>query len=247
MAHAEIVDALGDVLVRFGSLYEWASETPQPRALRGRAPVYVATLPASDWIVAVRHAWHGGLLAPLTRDLWVAPSRAPGELAKSVSLQKANIPSAPVVGYALTPAAPGVVRVDVVSRFLDNTYDLGAVLSGLAPKLEVGASLEAARRLLVLLATHQLVHPDLNVKNVLVRQQGGSTTALVIDVDIMQWRRDWTVERVMRANTARVIRSVEKWRRQFAIPLDADQVSNYRRLLLESTPLPTPVALEDWP
>ena len=62
-AVALVREDLVSLVSRCGSLYDWASAQPQARALRGRAPVYVATLPLSGVRVVVRHAWHGGARA----------------------------------------------------------------------------------------------------------------------------------------------------------------------------------------
>src|SRR6187397_349615 len=74
-AHAALLDELASLVETHGTLYDWAAQQPQPRALKGRAPVYVASLPSQRETVVVRHAWHGGLLAPVTGDRFWRPSR----------------------------------------------------------------------------------------------------------------------------------------------------------------------------
>ncbi|MDQ8163891.1 MAG: hypothetical protein P3C10_15040, partial [Gemmatimonadota bacterium] len=95
-----VLDDLEAILRHCDTLYDWAAGQPQPRAMRGRAPVYVATLPSSAIPVVVRHAWHGGLLAPLTADRFRRPTRAPEELAQSAALRAAGIPTTEVLGFA---------------------------------------------------------------------------------------------------------------------------------------------------
>src|SRR5512132_1118280 len=63
-----------------GTLHEWAARQPGARALVGRDTVYAVELPATTadggpgTRVVVRHARHGGLLAPLTGDRFLAPT-----------------------------------------------------------------------------------------------------------------------------------------------------------------------------
>jgi hypothetical protein len=236
VCHVDIVAGAMDAIHEAGSLYAWAGDRPQPRALRGRAPVYVATLPGTRHTIAVRHAWHGGLLAPITGDRWLRPGRAAIELRKSIALNKAGIATAPVLGYALYPTAGVFVRVDVISRFVENSWDLGAVLSDLAPGTSREDALAATRRLLVQLAAHRLLHPDLNVKNILLRHRAASVDALVIDVDVMQLDIRRTPEQVMRGNAERLLRSMRKWSRQSGTHLDEGLLLSLRRELIESTP-----------
>ncbi len=236
-ARPELIDALQALLRAHGTLYDWAAEVPQPRALRGRAPVFVATIPDRDDIVVVRHAWHGGLLAPLTGDLFRMPTRAPTELLHSWTLRALGIPTSEVLGYARYEALPGLRRVDVVTRFIPNAFDLGMVAAGLAPHIEPDAALAATRDLLVKLAAHGVLHPDLNVKNVLVRTRNrGGLEALVIDVDIVRWNPKRPPIETMRANTARLLRSMRKWRANFGCDVADACLAAFEREALAATP-----------
>jgi 3-deoxy-D-manno-octulosonic acid kinase len=204
------------VVEEYGSLYDWASSQPQARALRGRAPVYVATLPESGIQVVVRHAWHGGLLAPITGDRFRRPSRAPLEMTQSMALRAAGVPTTQVLGFVRYDAGPGLVRVDVVTLYVPDTADLGMVLAGLAPDMECDQALQATRELLITLARHGVVHPDLNVKNVLLRPgQQAPLDALMIDVDVVQWHPHRAPHETMDRNVARLTRSMAKWRTHF--------------------------------
>lgn len=82
---------LAEILRTHDTAYEWAASLPQPHAMRGRAPVYVATLPVAGIVVVVRHSWHGGLLAPITGDRFRLPTRAPCELELARQLANAGI------------------------------------------------------------------------------------------------------------------------------------------------------------
>ncbi|MCA0377324.1 MAG: hypothetical protein LCH84_16900 [Gemmatimonadetes bacterium] len=218
-AAAPLVDELARLVREHGTLYAWASAAPQPQALRGRAPVYVATLPTDGRRVVVRHAWHGGLLAPLTGDRFRFPSRAPIEHANAAALRAAGIATTDVLGFARYAAGPGLVRVDVVSAYLPDTADLGMVLACLAPAPTPAAALEATHVLLDTLAAAGVVHPDLNVKNILLRARGNAAEALVIDVDVVDIDVRRAPVETMQRNVARLTRSMRKWRTRFGCAL----------------------------
>src|SRR4029077_19728247 len=80
-AFAAAVDA---ILAAGTTLHAWAATTRQARPLRGRDTAYATVL--ADIPVVVRHSRHGGLLAPITQDLFLAPTRAPHELDVSLRL-----------------------------------------------------------------------------------------------------------------------------------------------------------------
>jgi len=249
VAHTRVVDALATVIQEHGTLYEWAAERPQPRALRGRAPVFVATLPTVDETIVVRHAWHGGLLAPLSRDLFRMPTRAPLEFAQSQRLRDANIPTTEVLGFARYKAEFGFRRVDVVSRFIPDAYDLGMIAAGLAPQIDRDAALSATIELLVKLAAIGVVHPDLNVKNVLVRHtRRDALEAMMIDVDVVRWDPHRQPIDVMRRNVTRLLRSMRKWRTHFGCDVaDARMLAFEREALAAASSRPAGNAIASVP
>jgi len=210
-----VLDDLAEIVREYDTVYDWAAEQPQPRALRGRAPVYVATLPSCGIPAVVRHGWHGGILAPVTADLFRRPTRAPVEMEQSTALRAVGIPTTEVLGFARYPAAFGLCHVDVVTRYVADAADLGMVLAGLAPFVDDETALACTLRLLVQLAHHGVIHPDLNVKNVLLRPTTDGIEALIIDVDVVRWNAARSRSDTMRANVARLTRSIRKWRTHF--------------------------------
>lgn len=236
-APAALLDALSSIVATHRTLYEWAAGQPQPRALRGRAPVYVAELPEGTESVVVRHAWHGGLLAPITGDRFLRPSRAPLELAMSERLLRAHIPTTVVLGYARYDLWMGLCRVDVISRFIPNAFDLGMIAAGLVPEIRREEALDATHRLLVRLAGAGVVHPDLNVKNVLlVREKNAALTAMIIDVDVVRWSPESAPKEVMEANVARLARSIRKWRTHFGCDVTDEMIESFSRNARAATP-----------
>lgn len=184
-AFAPAVDA---ILATGTTLHAWAEASPGARALRGRGTSYAVALDGAP--VVVRHSRHGGLLAPLTRDFFLGPTRAPHELDVSIRLRHAGVPTPEVVAYATYEVAPGVRRADVVTR----------EVAGLA--LE---SIDAAESLLDAMTQAGAVHPDLNARNVLV----AGKTVYVLDVDRVYFLPP-DDPRVIARNRARLARSARK-------------------------------------
>jgi 3-deoxy-D-manno-octulosonic acid kinase len=182
-----------------GTLYAAAAATPGRREYTGRAPAYGIAL--GDTRVVVRHSRHGGLLAPLTGDLFLPPTRAAREREVATRLAEAGVPTPEVLAYAIYRAGPLVRRADVVTREIEGARDLAAHPATLDAKAAVQALLRALER-----AT--AVHPDLNAKNILLADREGVLTAYVIDVDRVVFRS--SARGVDQANRSRLRRSIAK-------------------------------------
>lgn len=211
------------------TLHDWASLIANANLYSGRAPAYGVALPSSGTRVVVRHARHGGLLAPLTGDLFAGAGRAPHELAMSTRLAAAHVPTPVFVGYAVYPVALGMSRIDVLVEEVANARDLANVVrdGGITPAL-----IDATAQLLAALARAGARHEDLNLKNILISRahDGGARppTAWVIDVDRVSFGHPRV--RAMEANLARLARSARKWRRGRELPFgDEDIVALARR------------------
>lgn len=244
-APVAIANTLVEIVQEFGTLYDWAAGQPQPRALRGRAPVYVAALPNVKETVVVRHAWHGGLLAPITSDRFVRPTRAPLEQHMSARLRDAGIPTTVVLGYARYDIFSELCRVDVVSRFIPDAFDLGMIAAGLVPDVARDEALRATSALLVRLAAHGVIHPDLNVKNVLLVREGVALKALMIDVDVVRWDPSRSPQETMQANVARLTRSMRKWRTHFGCDVTDTMLEHFARDAMASVPPRAPSVIHD--
>ena len=126
---------------------------------------------------------------------------------------------------------------DVVTRFLPDAFDLGMVAAGLIPEATCDEALDATRTLLVRLAACGVIHPDLNVKNVLLtRDPRRSLRALVIDVDVIRLDRARAPQATMMANIARLSRSMRKWRTHFGCNVTEAMLSAFAREAMASTP-----------
>jgi lipopolysaccharide kinase (Kdo/WaaP) family protein len=206
------------------SLYDYAASHPGRRELRGRGIAYAVPLPDDETRVVVRHSRHGGLLAPVTGDRFLPPTRAPHELRTALRLAEAQVPTPEVIAYATYPAGAMFRRSDVATREVVGGTDLGDVLAS-ADRVARSAALGATAELLRALERAGARHPDLNVTNVLiVAADGLPARALVLDVDrvVFGERGD---ARIGAANVRRLLRSARKLRSNGRITVSDDELS----------------------
>lgn len=201
---SDLADATRGILGS-GTLYEYAAQHADRREFAGRGATY--SVPLGDARAVVRHARHGGALARLTGDLFLAPTRAPYELSVALQLRSAGVRTPEVLAYATYRAAPLLRRADVVTREVADAVDLATLLAG----ARGSEAWVAATALVHDLARVGAYHADLTVKNVLLTPAaGGGLEALVLDVDRVVWRRPGDPA-VARANIRRLDRSARKW------------------------------------
>lgn len=200
-----------EAMLADGSLFEWAARDLAARPMTGRGVAYAVELPASRTRAVVRHNRHGGLFAPLTRDLFLPPTRAPRELAISLRLTAAGVRTPAVLMYAVQRAGLAFRRSDLVTREIEGGRDLSAyMMPDIAPALRDEAW-RASRELVRALDAAGARHHDLNVKNILVAHGASGMEAWVLDVDrVVFGRPDSPIVRL--GNEARLLRSARKWR-----------------------------------
>lgn len=199
-----IADATRDIL-RHGTLYGYAAAHPERRAFAGRGPAYA--VPIAGMRTVLRHSRHGGLLAPLTRDVFLAPTRAPYELSVSRQLRAAGVPTPEVLGYAVYEAGPLLRRADVVTREIPGGRTLVALLREGVDAATRHGLFEATSTLALALATAGAFHADLNLANVLIAPApDGSLEAFALDVDRVIFRAR-ARSHLLRSNFRRLSRS----------------------------------------
>jgi len=192
-----------------GSLYGYAKSHARARPLAGRGVAYAVPLPGGVEQVVIRHNRHGGMLAPLTGDLFRPPTLAPLELRVSERLRRAGVPTPLMLGYAVYAAPAGFRRADVMTREVPRSRDLSVALMSNERAIREEA-LAATAHLVAAMSAAKARHHDLNVKNVLLHDApDGSVEALVLDVDRVAFVSDADAAR--EANLARLLRSARKW------------------------------------
>jgi 3-deoxy-D-manno-octulosonic acid kinase len=205
-----------------GTLHEWAAQQPAREEMRGRAVIYSVSLPTIPVTpVVVRRNRHGGLLGAFTGEYFLAPTRAPLELATSLRLAAAGIPTPEVIGYAVYPTAGMFARSDVVTRRLPVGDDLPAVWKK-ASSAERDEILAAVSRLLSALAHAGAWHADLNLKNIYVAGAGADVTAYLLDVDRVTFPAGGDVAF---RNFTRLARSARKWRERWGLDFDEEALT----------------------
>ena len=218
------------LLLAEGSLYEAAARDLAARPLSGRGVAYAITLPVSQLRVVVRHNRHGGLLAPLTRDLFLPPTRAPLELAIARRLREIGVPTPEVLMYGTAPAPFPFQRADVVTREIGDSRDLTAYMATEAPADERAAAWDAARALVRTMNEAGVRHHDLNVKNVLLARSDDGLTAYLLDVDRVELGAPRSAD-IARGNVARLLRSARKWRDERGARLDDLEIAALESLV----------------
>ena len=198
-------------LLADGNLYEAAARDLGARTLQGRGTAYAIVLPVSGMRVVVRRNRHGGLLAPLTRDLFLPPTRAPHELGIALRLAAAGVRTPAVVMYGVDRAYVAFRRADVVTAEIVDGGDLATYLQPDITTVQRIAAWAAAIALVRALDAAGARHHDLNVKNILLVPRDGALEAWVLDVDRVEFGSPHAVT-IRRGNAGRLLRSARKWR-----------------------------------
>lgn len=184
IARADAIGFARKALATSGTLYDFAAVQPDAEAIEGRGRIYIIPGPTSRrWVV--RHLSHGGLLAPITGDrfLNVGHPRPFNELSLSVKLSELGIATPAVVAAVLYPAGMSY-RGDVAREEIDNALDLADCLfkSGTAGPGR-SAAIAAAGGLIGSLHAAGVIHPDLNIRNVLIQHGGDRPIAYILDTE----------------------------------------------------------------
>jgi tRNA A-37 threonylcarbamoyl transferase component Bud32 len=227
---------------------------PDPEAARallrdasgptGRAETAVVDLPGGKLRMHVRRLRHGGWLGGLTRGALLGPRRPEAEIEVNRRLVErgAAVPR-PVLSASWRRFGPiwnGLVATEHVEDAIDGVAFFESAPDPARVRQATDAVARAVRRF------HDAGgrHPDLHVKNLLLRQRGERRSALVIDLDRAQAGEPPDPARRMR-ELMRLYRSLVK--RGYAESLGARGcarfVSSYtagdrtlRRALLHSLP-----------
>ncbi|MFT7487029.1 MAG: tRNA A-37 threonylcarbamoyl transferase component Bud32 [Candidatus Paceibacteria bacterium] len=182
--------------------------------LSGRRPLF--ELEAEGERFVVRRFSHGGLMRWVTGERYLNPERPFRELILSDTLRRAGIATPQVVAARARPASGGGWYLDLVSRRIDGTTDLGFLLGqARLGKLQVGpkrALLRALGALVRQMHRHGFLHADLTPTNVLVNSgvvDGEEPELWVIDLDQSEVKKKPSRMEVSR-NLRRLFRYVSR-------------------------------------
>jgi 3-deoxy-D-manno-octulosonic acid kinase len=201
-----------DALHERDTLYAFAALRPDAIALQGRGSAYRIASPHGDLVV--RRYRRGGAVASMLGDryLRVGEARPLRELRVSAAARERGVRT-PEVRAAVLHQDSWFVRGDLATEYIDRTEDLAQLGFGqsIANQGEMAAAWTAAGRLVRELASAGLSHPDLNLKNILIRYTANGPQAWVIDLDRCRMGRADAG-----AMWRRLLRSLGKWERTTA-------------------------------
>jgi tRNA A-37 threonylcarbamoyl transferase component Bud32 len=185
VALPSVLAFVAEVVRTHGTLYDWAAAHHDARPMTGRGAAYAVTTPDGPWVV--RHYRRGGMIAHLTADRYMK-SGAPRPIAElhASSVARARRVRTPQVVAALVyTAGPLLYRGDIATRLVRDANDLAdAVLSDTGQDDDARrAAWRAAGELLRDAFDAGVVHPDLNMRNILVQRTPDGAVAHLIDLD----------------------------------------------------------------
>ena len=223
-ARHDVVAAVRVALASAPTLYDWAREQPGREVFHGRGEAFgVALGPVR---AVVRHARRGGVMRLVSEDRFYGRQvRFLREIRIARKLHAAGIPT-PAVLAGVAYRRGFTHTADVATERLDGR-DLAALMFGDAPPAGARRAdiLAAVGRLVRKLHLAGFVHPDLQLRNVLVLEAAGSgerdAGVALLDVDTCLERspRDGVAHR---RNLRRFLRSWDKWNAQHGARLTPD-------------------------
>ena len=175
-----------DAVQAEGSLHAFAAKTEGAGRLSGRGAAYAIDVDGRRWVV--RHYHRGGAVAALLYDRYLrgGTPRPIAELIVSEAARARGIATPRVTAATIHVSGSSMFyRCDIATTFLPQAADLYVLTLGARPwpDDEREAAWRAAGALLCMSFENGLVHPDLNLKNILVEKTGGGVVAHVIDLD----------------------------------------------------------------
>jgi 3-deoxy-D-manno-octulosonic acid kinase len=183
VARGDDLAAVAAAVRATGSLHGHALQHGPARLAGGRGPVALWDAPGGErW--AVRHYWRGGRLAGLLVDryLRLGTPRPLAELAVHAELCARGVATPPVAAVAIYPHGPWY-RADIATAYIPGAADLAALTLGPERwgEAERERAWHAAGRLVGAFLATGARHPDLNLRNILVRRD--PVEAYLLDLD----------------------------------------------------------------
>lgn len=215
------------------TLYEGAKAASLDHSgepLHGRGPVHLVSGVEQGERWAIRHFFRGGILAPILGDRYLrnwTPPRPFAEAVASERSRKRGIPTPQVVAAA-SYGHGFTYRADLATRYIPESTTLARLLvqegTDSPPSLD---ALELAGSLVRRLAATGVLHPDLNVKNILLSPVLEPREVHLLDLDRVRISEGYPVSGTPMFR--RLTRSLRKWERQSTRPLSRSAWSALNR------------------
>jgi hypothetical protein len=160
----------------------------------------------------IRPYRHGGFFRHVTGAFFLAqPPRPFRELTITEELRRRGFPTVEVYGACIEPVWGPVYRGWIVTRELEGAQDLWAALrSGWVVGVGMEKILRAVARALRALHRQGVYHRDLNLKNILLRQESDGVKGYIIDFDKAMLMLGPVPAALAKKNLARLLRSARK-------------------------------------
>lgn len=224
VAAEDVAEAVRAALEAAPSLAAWARAHEERSRPGGRGTVHVTRL--ANRRALVRHARRGGWMRPLGDRYFDRPPRPFRELAVSVRLRAHGVSTPEVLAALVVPARPGY-RADLATVWIEPGHDLRALLAASTYPAEARrAGLAASGREVGRAHRAGLDHPDLNVGNLFLQPADPGWRAWLLDLD--RATIGPPSPETARRNVARLVRSLEKERRQGRIVWDEEDLAAFR-------------------
>jgi tRNA A-37 threonylcarbamoyl transferase component Bud32 len=180
----------------------------------GRGNVFVCDLPALPGKKAVvRRYRHGGLSGLIFGGWFAGPSRAFREFRIFLQAEKAGVPTVRVLAASTSRTLGIFYRALLVTEEADGARDLAALAGEAGEKPGAASELRGASRACgaAVRKMHDagFLHADLNLKNLIVCDEGDGTTARILDWDLSS-RLSALSRRARMKNLMRMDRSARK-------------------------------------
>lgn len=188
MAQERILPGIKRALEEKGSVCEYVRQSDQTTMTAGRDTVYFfKETDGVNWVV--RHLTHGGMLGMVTGDRFAhsARPRPFNELLVAEELRQSGIATPPVLAACVFDSM-FYYRGEIVREEVPGALDLADVLFGAESDYSELPAMAATGALVGHLHRVGLMHPDLNLRNILINGTEGRLQAHIIDLEKSQLR-----------------------------------------------------------
>ena len=194
-----------------GSVFRGNLANAEQRDYRGRAALRAIRLHSGETAL-VRSYRHGGLLRGFTRECFFTwPPRPFRELAITEEVRRRGLRTVEVYAACVRRSCGPFYRGWLVTRELRDAADLWAALQGdWVRRAGLQAVLKAAADVVRAMHREGVYHADLNLKNILIRAEGGGVEGYVIDFDKARLFLGKLPLELADKNLHRLLRSVRK-------------------------------------
>ena len=202
-------------------LRQAARRHPEHRLFTGRAPVVLLPIPSTTGFI-VRPCVHGGIWGKFSKDLYGNAGRALQEIDRASLLTSKKIPTPQILAALFYPAG-GLWRIDIVTTYIPESTNFATFLSTRPSAPARARAYAAIRKLFQICARHQVHHPDMNARNLLLA--GSPLRAYLLDVDAIEVQAQ-SPQAVDTANRNRLLRSLLKLARLGSLQWSEKEVSS---------------------